>query len=58
MEIQQIDGLVGNSNFKSTELGEFFMDFENCYIFEEEIIPSRAWNAGIIVFYSDKRRNL
>ena len=42
-EIKQIDGFVGNSNFKSTYLGEFFMDFRNFYIFEEEIIPSRGF---------------
>ena len=42
-EIKQIDGFVGNSNFKSTYLGEFFMDFKKFYIFEEEIIPSRVF---------------
>ena len=41
MGIQQIDGLVGNYNFKSTQLFDFFMDFENFKIFEEEIMPSR-----------------
>ena len=34
-----------------------FMDFQNFYIFEEEIIPSRAWKDGIIVFHAGKQRD-
>ena len=32
----------GNSKFKSTYLGDFFTDFKNVDIFEQEIMPSRA----------------
>ena len=53
-EIQQIDGLVANSNFKSTYLADFFMDFENFHIFEEEMIPSRTLKKRIVTFRADK----
>ena len=33
------------------------MDFKIFYIFEQEIIPSRAQDAGIIVFHSDEQQN-
>ena len=46
MEIKQIDGFVGNSNFKSTYLGEFLMDFKKIHIFEQKIIPSRVSETG------------
>ena len=45
MEIKKISGLAGNSKLKSTYLGDFFMDFKNFDIFEQEIISSRASDA-------------
>ena len=45
--------LEGNSKLKSTYLGDFFMDFENFDIFEQEIMPSRAWDAVTIILYLD-----
>ena len=42
-----------NSKLKSTYLGEFWRISKNFDIFEQEIIPSRAWNAVIIIFYLD-----
>ena len=38
---------------KSTYLGEFLMDFKIFDIFEQEIMPSRAWDAVTIILYLD-----
>ena len=41
--------LEGNSKLKSTYLSEFLTDFKNFNIFEQEIMPSRAWDAVTII---------
>ena len=46
-----------NQNFKSTYLADFFMEIKKIYLFEQEIMPSRALFYGIFVFRSDKGRN-
>ena len=40
----------GNSKLNSTYIGEFLTDFKNVNIFEQEIIPSRAWDAVTFIF--------
>ena len=45
--------LEGNSKLKSTYLSEFLTDFKNFNIFEQEIMPSRAWDAVTIILYLD-----
>ena len=45
------------SKFKSTYLGEFSTDFKIFDSFEQEIMPSRAQDAGTIVFYLETTPN-
>ena len=41
-----------NQNFKPTYLADFFMEIRNFYIFEQELIPSRALFYGNFVFFT------